>query len=254
MKILPTLCLLIFPLVSTAQEGSILFDYSVKFDYEIPEAWAAFADDIPTRSDARMVLLFSGAKSLMQVAPPSEEEAAAATAGLSRRALGMKTRLKMISASRKDQEVQLGVYVDQDEGLTVESMDFMGRSFLIAGETPNYAWTLTGEESEFLGYTVQKATAVQDSSSIEVWYTTEIPASGGPGLFGGLPGMILTVSVDDGQIVYSATEVNLEGLGGAVIEGPTEGEEISRDEYEQLVVEKLDEIKRLRNSRARDRR
>lgn len=257
MKTLLILILVLIPSVATAQEGSILYDYSVKFDYKIPEAWAAFSDQIPTRSNASMVLLFNGAESLMKVAPLSEEEAvvkaAAVKAGLSARAIGAAARLKMGSASRKDQETQLGVYVNQDEGVSIESMDFMGRAFLISGELPEYEWKLTGDQSEFLGFTVQKATAVQDSSSIEAWYTSEIPASGGPGLFGGLPGMILTVSIDEGQIAYSATEVKLDGLGDEVIEVPTEGDEISREDYEQIVVEKLDEIKRLRSRRG-DRR
>ncbi len=255
MRKLFSVCLVLIPLVASAQEGNIRYDYSVKFDYKIPKAWAKFADQIPTRSNASMVLLFSGAESLMKVVPVGEEETSAAPlTDMGARATGAVARLKMGSVSRKDQETQLGVYMNQDEGISIESMDFMGRTFLISGELPEYAWRLTGEQSEFLGFTVQKATAVQDSSSIEAWFTTEVPASGGPGLFSGLPGMILTVSVDDGQITYSATEVSLEGLGGDVIEVPTEGDEISRDDYEQIVVEKLDEIKRLRNSRSRDRR
>ncbi len=61
--------------------------------------------------------------------------------------------------------------------------------------------------------------------------------------------MILSVSVDDGQTVYSATEVKLDPVDPAVIKAPEEGEEVSSEEYEKIVAEKLEEIEMRRRSR-----
>jgi GLPGLI family protein len=100
---------------------------------------------------------------------------------------------------------------------------------------------------------VQKATAVLDSTVIEAWFTSEIPVSTGPGLFGGLPGLILVVSVDDGDETFSATEISLGDLEEGVITVPEDGQKVTREEYEEIVAEKLEEIEAMRASR-RDRR
>ena len=161
----------------------------------------------------------------------------------------------MGSGSRSDNETLLETYVNHDDGTVAESRNFRGRTFLISGTQPTYAWRLAEEQSKFLGLMVQKATVVQDSTTIEAWFTPEIPVSAGPGVFGGLPGMILVVSVDDGHRVYTATAIHLDGLENDAIKAPEDGHEVSRDEYEQIVAEKLEEVAALRKSRERrDRR
>jgi len=192
-----------------------------------------------------MVLLFDGSESLMKVAPSAEDARPAELNARNARLEGFVARLRMASPSRSDQETLLETYVNYEDGTVKDAREFMGREFLITGDQPTYAWRLAGERSEFLGFAVQRATAEQDSTSIEAWFTTEIPIPGGPGPYGGLPGMILAVSVDDGQTVYSATEVNLEAPEEGAIKAPEDGTEVSRDEYEAIVAEKLEELRML---------
>jgi GLPGLI family protein len=237
---LRTFVLILFPAAASAQEGAILFDRAVQYDFEVPEAWAEYDDLIPLAKISSMLLLFDESASLMIPAPIEEEEEE--LTGMERRAQGMAQRLKMGSPSRSDQESLLEAYVSYEDDTIAETREFMGRTFLISGTQPSYAWKLTGEQSEFLGFTVHRATAAQDSTTIEAWFTPEIPVPAGPGLFGGLPGMILSVSVDDGHTVYSATEVHLDGLEDGAIKPPEDGRKVSRDEYEQIVAEKLAEL------------
>ena len=96
---------------------------------------------------------------------------------------------------------------------------------------------------------MQKATAEHDSTTIEAWFTPEIPVSAGPGLYGGLPGLILVVSVNDGHTVYSATEVSLTAVEDGVVKPPDDGQEVSREEYEKIVAEKLAELEATQRSR-----
>ena len=110
---------------------------------------------------------------------------------------GFVARLKVSSPARSDQETLLETYVNYEDGTAKDAREFMGREFLITGDQPTYAWKLAGERSEFLGFAGQRATVEQDSTSLEAWFTTEIPIPGEPGPYGGLPGMILAVSVDD---------------------------------------------------------
>jgi GLPGLI family protein len=93
---------------------------------------------------------------------------------------------------------------------------------------------------------VLKATAQEDSAAVEAWFTPQIPLPGGPGHYRGLPGMILVVSVDDGRIQYTATEVAMAAVAEGVIVEPTEGESVTREEYDAVVIEKMEELRRTR--------
>ncbi|MBT8397069.1 MAG: GLPGLI family protein, partial [Gemmatimonadetes bacterium] len=231
MKKLLTLALLLLPVtVSAQQQGVILFDRQVQYGFEVPEdlknrpQLKEMLDAMPPAHFASLLLLFDESASLLTPVPEPEPEVAVSDAP---RAAGLVMRLKMGSSSRSDQEEFLDTYVRYEDGMIAETRDFMTRQFLLTGTRPAYQWKLTGEQSEFLGYAVQKATAVQDSSMIEAWFTPEIPVPAGPGPYGGLPGMILSVSVNDGQTLYSATEVKLETVDASAIKAPVDGDQVS---------------------------
>ncbi len=238
------------PSTAEAQAGSVRYLRSVQYDFEVPERFAALRDRLAAEGTASMVLRFDDARSIMMPAP--DEEAAAPRRGpgdsdrMDRRALGMALRLRMGSASRTDQEDLIQAYVDFGSGAITETREFMGRTFLISGDRPTYAWKLGTEQREFLGFMVQEATAVHDGAEIEAWFTPQIPVQAGPGQYGGLPGLILVLSLDGGRLLYSATEVNLEGLGDVEIAPPTDGEMVTREEYEEIVAEKIEEIRATR--------
>ena len=247
MKWLLTCLLFLFPTTAASQQGAILYERAVKYEFEVPEQLPQeYRDFVQAANVTSMLLFFSESASLMMPAPVEEEKM---LTGAEQRAEGLTMRLRMGSSSRSDHEVLLQAYVNYEDGTVTETYEFLNRTFRIPGIQPSYAWKLSGEQSEFLGYTVQKATAEQDSTTIEAWFTPEIPASAGPGLFGGLPGMILVISVNDGHTVYSATEVNLTMVEDGVIKPSDDGQEVSRDEYEQIVAEKLEELEALRRSR-----
>lgn len=245
------------PAALGAQTGNVHYLRSVQYDFEVPEGMpadrmAALRDRLAAQGTASMVLHFDGARSIML--PDPDEEEATPRGGLGgsdradRRALGMAMRLRMGSASRSDQEDLVQAYVDFGSGAMTETREFMGRTFLISGDRPTYPWKLGTEQREFLGYMVQQATAVHDGAEIEAWFTPQIPVQAGPGPYGGLPGLILVLSVDGGHLLYSATEVNFEGLGDVAIAPPTEGEMVTREDYEALVAEKLEEVRATRGA------
>jgi GLPGLI family protein len=258
----------LFPLRAAAQSGVILFDHSVQLDFEMPERpgemrpgqipprelppaeirQREMRNRNPTARISSMLLLFNESASLMVPAPTEEEERQPDPLPGPPR---MMRRPGMGLPSRSGQETLLEAYVKFENDSVVETRDFMGRTFLMRSTRPAYEWRLSAEHSEVLGYLVQKATALLDSTVIEAWFTPEIPVSAGPGLFGGLPGMILSVSVDSGHSVYSAAEINLTNVDAEAIKEPDEGQEMSRDEYEQIVAEKLEELRMQMRGRRR---
>ena len=253
MRFILLLSLTLIPAMLAAQEGRIAFRRSVQFDFEVPEELEkrleerGMGDQIPSQRSSELILLFNQSESVMISAPRPEQEAPMRVARLR----GLGTRLRMGSSSRSDQETLLHSYVSFEDGTMAETREFMGRHFLISGTRPTYKWKLTGEQREFLGHVVQKATAEHDGSPIEAWFTMEIPVQAGPGPFGGLPGMILMASIDEGHTVYTATDIDLTKLGEEAIQPPEGGSEVTREDYERIVAEKLEEARKLRAGRVR---
>jgi len=239
-RLLLLFSLTLFPVAASAQQGRISFDHGVQYDFEVPERVSAdLRSQVPSARSGTMILLFDESESIMEPAPVEEVP----LTGGAQRAQGLATRLVIGSSSRSDHEILRGAHVSYADGTILEEREFMGRTFLVSDTRPAYQWRLTGEQSEFLGYLMQKATAEHNGSTIEAFFTPQIPVQGGPGPYGGLPGMILVLSIDSGHELYSATEVDLSGLGGRAIAAPDDGDNISRAEYEEIVAERLEEIR-----------
>jgi len=285
MKTILGLCLILVPVGLSAQEGSVTYDHTVVYGFANPEARPARGDSaqtaraerggdgaqrgraaggrggdragsgfripegMPTNSHASVVLYFSSTESVMVQEKEPEADVAGASE-IDRRKQGFAARIRMNSPVRSDQETLLGAYSNNTDGTLVEEFEFMGRAFRIAGTRPAYEWRLVAEQSEFMGYMVQKAETEHDGRTIEAWFTPQVPISAGPGQFGGLPGLILVLSVNRGEELYSATSIDLGKLENEIAP-PEAGDEISREEYEQIVEEKLEE---LRTTRGRGRR
>ena len=246
--------LLIAPAALGAQQGTITYTRSINLDLELPPEMAMMADEIPSAVTQDMLLHFDPSASLMVPAPkkkrPGEEMFRMAM--FSEMAMFMSmSRLKIGGKSASAKSPAAESYVDLDEGRMVETHKFMGRTFRVAEQRPAYEWRLTSEQADHLGYMVIKATAEHDTTAIEAWFTPQIPVGGGPGPYGGLPGMILVVSVDDGHIKYFATDIALGDVEEGLIRRPEKGDEMSQEEYDEMVEEKTEEMRKRFGGRRR---
>ena len=243
-----------------AQQGTITYDHVVR--RELPPGFAERMREPPPPRTNTILVHFSPTGSLMtRGADPRREggeggrrfggggDRAGDGAGFRDRRGGGRWRFGsgFRPGAGPDEATTLeAAYLDYSEGTMVEARGFLGRTFRMTRERPTYAWRIGTEQAEHLGYTVMRATAEHDSSTVEAWFTPQIPVAGGPASYGGLPGMILVLSVNDGQTQYQATEVALQELEAGLIGPPEEGDEVSYEEFEKLVRERIEEMTRSR--------
>ena len=216
----PLAAILFLSVVASAQEGTVRYEVTTRAEVELPPEMAHLADQFPGVTTAEQILLFDGPTALAKPAPRHEADA---------------PRSGMVI--RRSETV---TYVDAD--VRLQQTEFLGRTFLIRDTAPRFAWRLTDEQSEFLGYPCQKAVAVRDSTTFEAWFTPQIPASVGPDGHGGLPGLILVLTQGDGRRTFVAQEVSLDPLPDGAIEPPDRGRAVTREAYDQIVEEKLEEL------------
>lgn len=72
---------------------------------------------------------------------------------------------------------------------------------------PLFNWQIGTETAIVCGYECIKATCHWRGRDFTAWFTPDIPVEYGPWKFGGLPGLIMKVSDDDGIYVFEAVAV-----------------------------------------------
>ena len=215
-------------------QGTITYEETIKLNIELPPEMAAMADKFPSVQQSEMNLYFSGAQSLFMNAPSDGEDDGEHEHFSSED--GMTVNIKMDRPENKN-------FVDRDNGTTTKKEKFFGKTFLIEGEHEPKRWKIeSGTQSEFLGFTCQKAVMVQDSLKVEAWFTPEIPASVGPGNFGDLPGAILVLTIDDGERSYVATNYDASPVDEKMLAKPKKGKKVSIEEFAKIKDEKMKEM------------
>jgi len=100
------------------------------------------------------------------------------------------------------------IYTDVTAGNAVNQKKVYEETFLVRDSTRKINWKITSETRDIAGYKCRRANAViLDSIYVVAFYTDEIPVSGGPESFNGLPGMILGVALPHENITWFATKV-----------------------------------------------
>ncbi len=164
-------------------------------------------------------------------------------------------------------------YKNIKDASLVQSQEFYGKRFLVKDSLYAISWKM-GKETKKIGqYLCFKATASvptnelswydfswsdlrnaeqnNDSlvkmTSVEAWYTLQIPVSNGPAEYWGLPGLILEVSAGNTTILCS--KVILNPKEKLIISAPDKGKEINKSDYQQTIQEKMLEMRENRGRR-----
>jgi GLPGLI family protein len=90
--------------------------------------------------------------------------------------------------------------------------EVLGKVFIISDENRKPKWKMTDEVRDIAGLKCHRANAVLfDSIYAIAYYCDQIPVSGGPESFGGLPGMILGLAIPKLHTTWFATKISNEG-------------------------------------------
>lgn len=145
----------------------------------------------------------------------------------------------------------------------IEQREFGTRNYIIADSIHKLNWKLTGKTSTILNYPCQEAVTqrigkrsqtnmvngqlkqeeVADTSNIIAWFTPAIPVPAGPEYQGQLPGLILGIDINDGRIIYTATEVSAQ-IDVATIKAPSKGKKVTTAEFNKERDKMIAEMQR----------
>ncbi|MBR9847104.1 MAG: GLPGLI family protein [Algicola sp.] len=180
-------------------------------------------------------------------------------------------------------------YKNVKENIILQEQEFFGKQFLVKDSLPTLEWKLENETKLIGQYTCFKATTVKpvdemdfmsmrrrgrdndekkegetvkDSTSsdnpldemevpkfvvVTAWYTPQIPVSTGPGEYHGLPGLILEVTAD--RTVILCTKIVMNPQEKEEINRPDTGEVVTREVYNTIMKEKIEEMREMYGGR-----
>jgi len=224
-KVLIALVAMLSTIVVVAQlkEGTILYDRKIDVHRKIQDE--QMKGMVPQFRTSKHQLLFSDSMSVYK-AIPEEEAADPFVSGEG----GGRMMFRMAGADA----IQFRNYNQQK---LVESREMGAKTYLIEDTLKAQPWKLTGETKSILKFNCKKATRTNDRGQvIEAWFTDAIPVPAGPEAFAGLPGAILQVSVNNGEMELLATSVS-EQVNKKEIQEPTKGKKITRAEFGKMMQE-----------------
>ncbi|MBP7555670.1 MAG: GLPGLI family protein [Chitinophagaceae bacterium] len=154
-------------------------------------------------------------------------------------------------------------FFDFTQSRKVEQRDFFDKRFLITDSIRKGNWKLTDETKTILNHQCRKAVSqrigkrsimnmqngkmerkeVDDTTTIEAWFTTDIPVAVGPDVAGQLPGAILELTSDNGRSVYQAIDISPKANIKAIKE-PSKGKKVNQQQFTEERNKMLEEMQR----------
>ncbi|WP_257669032.1 GLPGLI family protein [Parapedobacter tibetensis] len=129
-----------------------------------------------------------------------------------------------------DPSIDMGntIFTDLLAAQNVSQKSIYEETYLITDSIRHIQWRITNETREIAGYECRRANAlVLDSIYVVAFYTDQIPVSGGPESFTGLPGMILGVALPYENTTYFATKVDDRPVSAKELEVPKKGKAVN---------------------------
>jgi GLPGLI family protein len=100
------------------------------------------------------------------------------------------------------------IFTDLATGTSITHKEVYEDTFLVKDSVRKINWKITDENRVIAGFACRRANAViMDSIYVVAFYSDQIPVSGGPESFTGLPGMIFGLALPHESITWFATTV-----------------------------------------------
>jgi GLPGLI family protein len=134
------------------------------------------------------------------------------------------------------------IATDLATGSSITQKKIFEEIFLVKDSLRKINWKITDEFREVAGFNCRRANAVvMDSIYVVAFYTEEIPVSGGPESFTGLPGMILGVALPHDNTSWFATKVTDVSIPPAKLAPPTKGKLVNNKTLRTTIQAAMDD-------------
>lgn len=127
---------------------------------------------------------------------------------------------------------------DFEQEKKTELLEMLGKTYLVEDSLKAPKWKIMNQIKDVNGHVCMLA-VTEDTvkrQKIEAWFAHDLPISAGPGQYFGLPGLIMELDVNEGDLVVTATKVEMKPVGEAInLPKKMKGKKITAREYDTLL-------------------
>ena len=207
---------------SIGAEGVITFEEKINLHRRLTDE--SMKAMVPEFRTSNMMFYFKGEECMYKPDENEEDEEANAGGGGG----GMRFR-----------RPQGETYRNLATNKQLSTSEWAGKKYLIEDTLKQRAWKIGTETKKVAGYECTKATFRDTSTKFQdktinvdviAWFAMDLPLAAGPQTFGSLPGLILEVDTNNGEMVMTAKKIEFKKIKDKDIAAPTKGEKITQTE------------------------
>jgi len=227
-------------LYAQVKEGRVVYERKVNVHRRLEDE--SMKSMVPEFNISKAELLFSSDESLWRNI--KEEEDIRDQAGQDQN--GPVIRMRFGGA---DDETYRNYATDK----MIQQREMGPKKYIIEDSFPHQSWKMEADTQRIRGFLCRKATtttaarvvpgpgAAQNAAgnTVIAWYTEDILSPSGPEVYGGLPGLILQLDINGGEMVFTAVEVRAGAADKGLVKAPAEGKKISRAAFQKMMEEQF---------------
>lgn len=148
-------------------------------------------------------------------------------------------------------ESEYRIYRDFAKEKGTDVIQMLDKIYIVEDSLNVPKWKVMNKIKEIAGYMCMMAVTEDTikNHKITAWFADNLPVSGGPELYYGLPGLILELDINDGDVVTTALKVDLKPVKEELeVPKKLKGKRINHQQYIDLISNHIkDSIKAHRN-------
>jgi GLPGLI family protein len=229
-KILLTALLLTTLQAAHAQvkEGRVVYERKINMHRRLEDP--SMKSMLPEFNISKVELLFSSDESLLRNI--KEEEDIRDQAGQDNNGPVIRMRF----GGGDDQ-----TYKNYREEKMIQQREMGPKKYIIEDSFPRQSWKLEDDTQTIQGHLCKAATCKgQQGNAIIAWYAEDLQSPSGPEVYGGLPGLILRLDSNDGEMVYTAVEIS-STFDHKLVHAPADGKKVTRAAFKKMMDEQFGE-------------
>lgn len=144
--------------------------------------------------------------------------------------------------SWRNRELVLYRNFEKDRKTEVEEM--LGKNYIVEDSLHTPVWKIGNQIKDVAGYICMRAETEDPikKQKITAWFAQDIPVPAGPERYSGLPGLILELSLNDGDVLIEATNVTFRKLTPDDLKLPKlKGKKINDAAYDAIIRQRIAE-------------
>nr|WP_293841699.1 GLPGLI family protein [uncultured Arsenicibacter sp.] len=145
---------------------------------------------------------------------------------------------------------EYSIYRNFDQDKKFDVIEMLGKVYIVDDSLNTPKWKISNQIKDIAGFICMKATMDDPvrGQKVTAWFAQDIPVGAGPERYFGLPGMILGIDLNEGDVIIEASKVEFKPVTAELKQPKAKGKKIKDSDYDTIISNHIkDSMKASRN-------